>query len=514
MSLLQQITELVAPWDRPGVPGGVVAVARDGVVQECVPFGYASLEHEVRNSRETVFYIASTSKQLVAACIAVLERDGRLSANDPVAKWVPEVERLGDIRVHHLVHHTSGIRDKYSLAAIAGLPIDAVGTDEGTLALLSRQRGLNFAPGSRFMYSNSGYFLLAQVVERCSGQSLVEFADQHLFAPLGMTGTRFRTDTSEVIPHRAVGHTMRPDGTWKLAEYRLSSLGPGGVVTTVDSLARWGAVFGSSAALDGLGERLVATRPLDDGTHNIYAYGLQTGSFEGRAIVQHGGGVHGFSAQMIQVPDEGLTVICLANCPQVNAQLVASQVLRLALGVDGGPVPAVPTADQTSLPTVGSYLDADEASLVTVESGPDGQHLLGIMGQRIPLRPLGGDVWGVGIGQITFDREGMTLRLGDTAGGRYTRLEPLGPLADVTSYEGSYTSDELLVTLTLTVADGEPALVWPDQAPRRLTPVGDDLFTLTVEGTAVPVRVLREGGRVTGLRISVDRAIGTVFSRA
>ncbi|MDP9183419.1 MAG: beta-lactamase family protein [Actinomycetota bacterium] len=511
MALLQQISDLVAPLDQPGAPGGVIALARDGVVQECVPFGYANLEHGVKNSPQTVFYIASTSKQFVAASIAVLEADGLLAADDPAAKYLPEIEQLGDIRLHHLIHHTSGIRDKYSLAAIGRLPVEAISTDQGTLALLARQRTLSFAPGSRFMYSNSGYFLLAQVVERCSGRSLADFAQERLFGPLEMSATRFRPDPNDVIPARASGYNLTPAGTWKLAEYTWSSLGPGGVVSTAESLARWGRVF-LSGALDGLAARLVSTRPLDDGVPNTYAYGLQLATLEGVPILQHAGGVAGFSAQMIQVPSEALTVVCLANCATVCAALVASRVVEIALGKTPATASPVEPIEPVRAPDPGTYLDADEASVITIETEAGGLHVLGIMGQRVALRPLRPDVWAAAAGEVAFDEPGLSLRLGDEEV-RYQRLHD-AELADPEELEGSYTSQELGVTLTVARSSGGLQLAWPDQEPAALSCVGEDLVLLTLQGTLVPVRFLRSKGAVSGLRISVDRALGTLFARA
>lgn len=507
-----QLRELVDALDRPGQPGGVLAVARNGVVDECVAYGYANLEHEVRNTRDTVFYIGSTSKQFVAASIALLEADGLLDADDPIAKYVPEVERLGDIRIHHLIHHTSGIRDKYSLAVIGQLPEELIATDDGTMNLLARQRSLSFPSGSRFMYSNSNYSLLATIVERCSGASLAEFTDERIFGPLGMSATRFRPDPNDVIRGRASGYRLDGTGVWKQAEYTWRALGPGGVVTTAESLARWSQVF-TGAALGGLASRLTVTRPLTDGRPNNYAYGVQLGEYDGTAILQHGGGVPGFSAQLIQVPSAGLTIVSLANCTTVGAPALAAKALALALGKPSEASPADPPSEDAGVIDVGSFVDDDDASVVTVEELDCGGYALVFMGQRIPLRPLRTGVWAALTAEVVVDTDGLSLRMGETVM-RYRRLAAAEGPGVPDDLEGQYTSPELGVTVTIVRTDAGLEMAWPLGPAKPLAAVDADLFAVHAEPVPFLVRVLRASERVTGLRISVDRALGTVFDRA
>ena len=513
MDVESQIRELVAPFDVECSPGGVIAVARQGIVETVVPFGYANLEHAVPNARETTFYIASTSKQFVAAAIAILEADGLLNAEDSLALWVPELEHLGDIRVQHLVHHTSGIRDKYGLAALGDLPEVSVGTDAGTMALLKRQRSLNFEPGSRFMYSNSGYFLLAMIVERCSGRSFIDFTNERLFVPMGMSGTRFRCDTSEVIAGRATGYAPRPGGGWSTAEYTWSSLGPGGVVSTVDSLARWGMVYqGSPLRPEDLSTRLLHTVPLADGTQGAYAYGVLVGEYGGQPMVLHAGGVHGFAAEMIQLPSQGLTVICLANSPAVGAPMLAQKVLELC-------VPAPPSSITTSVrpaPAVaqllGRYVHDDETGVATVTL--DGESVrLSILGAEVALSLTDGG-WAAANGWVVeADAKGLRLRVGAQEVS-YRRVAKAAPPENA-CIVGTFHSAELNTTLTITEYEGHAMIAWPDAAALKLSAFAGDLMTVHIPkyGATVAVRLVHDGGAVSALRISVDRALGSIFER-
>ena len=503
------IRQLVAASPADG-PGGVIAVARAGEVETLVPFGMASVEHAVPNTAETVFYLASTSKQFVAAAVAVLEADGVLDPEAPISQWLPEVAQLGDIRVHHLVHHTSGIRDKYSLGALGNLPEEAYSTDAGTLAMLRRQRTLSFAPGERFDYSNSGYFLLAQLVERVSGQSLTDFTNERLFAPVGMTQTRFRADTGEVIPHRASGYAPDPaSGGHKVSEYTWSSLGPGGVISTAASLARWGLVWQGSA-LHGLSERLSVVRPLNDGRTGGYAYGVLLGEHAGQPMIRHSGGVFGFSAEMVQLPEEQLTVVALLNSGGGPVQQLADATLAL-LVPPGSPVSH--TAPATSADDlVGLYVSPGEGSTAVVTR--DGDSLVLEVGQvRAPLTPAG-DGYALASG-MRVHREGPTLVLGGSTT-MPLRFDEV-PLTDATLSDvtGDYTSDELGTTVTISKGTEGLQACWPGEVPTPMTHVAGDLYRVQLKLLAASalVRFLGEGDRADSLQLGMDRGTGTILTR-
>jgi CubicO group peptidase (beta-lactamase class C family) len=510
LDLETSIRELVAAFPADG-PGGVIAVARAGEVETLVPFGMANVEHAVPNTAETVFYLASTSKQFVAAAVAVLEADGVLDPDAPVAQWLPEVAQLGDIRVHHLVHHTSGIRDKYSLGALGNLPEEAYSTDSGTLAMLRRQRTLSFPPGERFDYSNSGYFLLAQLVERVSGQSLTDFTNERLFAPVGMTQTRFRADTGEVIAHRASGYAPDPaSGGHKVSEYTWSSLGPGGVISTAGSLARWGLVW-QGAALPGLADRLSAVRPLNDGRTGSYAYGVLLGEHAGQPMIRHSGGVFGFSAEMVQLPEEQLTVVALLNSGGGPVQQLADATLAL-LVPPGAPVAhSAPATSADDL--VGLYVSPGEGS--TAEVAWDGDNLIIEVGQvRAPLAPAG-DGYALPNG-MRVHRDGQTLIVGGstTMPLRFEAVDGGEPTH--TDVAGDYTSDELATTLTISRDGDGLQACWPDEAPTPLTHVAGDLYRvgLTLLGATALVRFLGDGTRADSLQLGMERGTGTILTRS
>ena len=220
-----RVDRLFAEWDKPTSPGCAVAVMKDGRIVHERGYGMADLDHDVKISPTTVFHVASMSKQFTAAAILMLAEDGKISLDDPVRKYVPELPDLGPITLRQLLHHTSGLRDQWELLGLAGwrYSLDLI-TDADILAVLSRQKALNFPPGSKHLYSNSGYTLLAQVVKRVSGQSFRAYTSTRLFSPLGMSQTFFRDDHAEIVKQAAYGYAPSKDG-FKLSITNFDTVG-------------------------------------------------------------------------------------------------------------------------------------------------------------------------------------------------------------------------------------------------------------------------------------------------
>ena len=210
-----RVDRIFAAYDRADSPGCAVGVVRDGRFVLQRGYGAADLDHAIPNGPAMVYYVGSVSKQFTAAAIGLLALDGRISLDDPVRKWVPELPDYGTpLTVRHLVHHTSGIRDIYSLMSLRGDRLEDVYPDSQAVALITRQKATAFTPGTRYSYSNSGYLLLGLIVRRASGQSLREFAQARIFGPLGMTRTHFHDDGQHVLPvvvEVRARHAERPE---------------------------------------------------------------------------------------------------------------------------------------------------------------------------------------------------------------------------------------------------------------------------------------------------------------
>ncbi|MEO5568404.1 MAG: serine hydrolase domain-containing protein [Gemmatimonadaceae bacterium] len=328
------IGQIFAPYDRPNVPGCAVGVVRDGALVYSRGFGEANLFRHVQNTPTTAFYIASLSKQFTAMSVLLLEQDGKLKLSDDVRRWVPEVPRLGRITLHDLLQHTSGLRDYYGLLSINGWRANELLSEREFLDLVSRQRALNFTPGSEFLYSNTGYALLSIVVKRASGKSLRDFAAERIFRPLGMRNTQYRDDHTRAIDGEAIGYVSQSGG-YPVSIPQLDIVGDGGVFSTVEDLARWDANFdtGVVGGHEGM-KRLQQPATLVDGRSTGYALGLSVGTFSGARIVSHSGAYGGYRSTYLRFPDERLTVITLCNVATMSSQL-AEQVANVMFLQDG-----------------------------------------------------------------------------------------------------------------------------------------------------------------------------------
>lgn len=333
--LMRRVDEIFAEWDSTSSPGCALSVIRDGEVALSRGYGMANLEHDLAITPRTVFRIGSTSKQFSAAAVVLLVEQGELSLDDDVRKYVPELpEHDRPVTVRHLVHHTSGMRDYLALMSRAGKREADYYTNEEVIEALSRQKVLDFTPGDEHRYSNSGYFLLSVIVERASGQSLREFAGEHIFRPLGMRHTHFHDDHRFIVKNRADGYRKTGDGGFEISKTTLEMVGDGGVFTSVEDLYSWDQNFYDNKLGKGgpeLIEQLLTPGSLNGGEKLTYAFGLEVIDYKGLRKVAHGGAFVGYRAELIRFPDEKLSVICLCNLAQTNPRRLAQQVADVYL---------------------------------------------------------------------------------------------------------------------------------------------------------------------------------------
>lgn len=413
--------KIFAQWNKPDSPGCVCGVMQKGRTLYVKGFGSADLEHQVPLAPDSVFYIASTSKQFTAASIALLSLDGKLGLKDDVRKYLPEIRDYGTpISVEQLVFHTSGMRDYLELRAIGGwADYDKLNNDMA-IALIARQKALNFTPGSRYSYSNSGYVMLAEIVNRASGTPMSRFAKERIFTPLGMNTTHFGDDAGEIVPNRVISYGETPDG--KRVQYikTIEAYGDGNLLTTMPDLMRWHENFYSGKVGGPAFLELLKTRGvLNDGKINDYGFGLIFGKYRGIASVAHGGAFLGFRTELIRFPEQQLSVGVLCNFDKASPGGLARQVADLYLtGAEAAPAPVadrpqappavafVPKAE--SLPAFAGIYHSDEVD-ASFRILVEGDRLIGRDShqQSAPLEPKQQDVFGVpGGGDLTFRRNG------------------------------------------------------------------------------------------------------------
>jgi CubicO group peptidase (beta-lactamase class C family) len=305
-------------------PGVAVGIVRDGKIALVRGYGMASLEHLIPVSSNTVFQIGSVSKQFTAFAIYLLEKQGKLTLEDDIRKHVPEVPDFGKtIRIRHLLAHSSGIRDQAALLTLAGWRMDEVFTTSQVLRVLSRQRELNFEPGSAYLYSNSGYTLAAEIVRRVSGQTFAEFTRRNIFEPLQMSRTQFNDDHETIIRGRADSY-YREDGRYKRINLNDAVAGPSNLYTTAEDMLKWALNFEEPIVGDrdlirrfnepsilNNGERVVYySLPGDVG---YYAKGQIQKIYRGLDVLSHGGHAGGFRSTFWRCPGERFAMVLLSN---------------------------------------------------------------------------------------------------------------------------------------------------------------------------------------------------------
>ena len=327
-----EVDKLFARWDRKNTPGAAVLVIQDGKVVHRRGYGMADLENRVPITPSTVFDIASVSKQFCGLAIAMLIKQGKLALDDDIRAhldWVPDFGKK--ITVRHLVHHTSGIRDWPGTLALAGWSFEDVLSFEHILEMVRRQRDLNFDPGSRHMYSNTGYNLLARLVQEVTGQTFRRWTHANIFEPLGMKDTHFHDNHTKVVKNRARAYGRRPFGFHAISN-QLTAVGSSSLYTTIDDLAKWIGNFETKKVGGEALELMHQRGVLNNGKKISYAFGVGVGTHRGLPTVSHGGSWAGFRTHLVRFPKQRFSVVVLQNIAGANAGGSAMQIADIYLG--------------------------------------------------------------------------------------------------------------------------------------------------------------------------------------
>jgi CubicO group peptidase (beta-lactamase class C family) len=331
-ALEARVDKLFERWDKPGSPGCALAVVKDGAVIYKRGYGMANLEYDVPITPASIFHVASISKQFTAMAVTMLAQEGKLSLDDDVRKYLPEVPDFGKvITLRHLIHHTSGLRDQWNLLVLAGWRMEDVITEQDILELVKRQKELNFEPGKEHLYCNTGYTLLALVVQRVTGQTLREFTQARIFEPLGMKNTHFHDDHRMIVKNRAYSYEPKRGG-YENSPLQFANVGATSLFTTVEDLALWDRNFydGRVGGSDVLAAMLTKGK-LNDGKEIDYASALVIGEYKGLRTVEHGGADAGYRADLLRFPDQHFSVIILANLATFDPGGLARRVADLYL---------------------------------------------------------------------------------------------------------------------------------------------------------------------------------------
>jgi len=518
-----QVDRLFSKWTD-STPGCAVGVATDGKAVLAKAYGMADLEHDVKNTPDTIFEAGSVSKQFTAAAMLLLAREGKLSLDDPVKKYVPELPQYETpLTIRHMLNHTSGLRDWGSVAAISGWPrTTRVHTHAHVLDIVSRQKSLNFPSGTRWSYSNTGFNLAAVIVSRVSGMSFPDFTRTRIFEPLGMKDTSWRDDHTRVVKRRAVAYDETKDGFHTDMPFE-QVYGNGGLLTTVGDLLKWNENFTTPKVGDAsfVAEQQQPGR-FNDGRVHDYALGLTVATYKGVWQVEHSGSTAGYRAHLARYPDQHVSVAVLCNVSSGNATQAAHSVADVYLG-DRAKMPAAPTATYSMTSAdleaaSGLYRNATTGVPLTIAR--DGDVLRVERGQPDGLNPQRGQPlvatsassFVTATGQ-KWQLAGRTLRMTDPFGtvDTYERVTSAKPsIAQLNELAGTYASDEAETTLTVAVNGDALVIRRRPDTTLKLTPVYADAFTAPQLGLVI---FRRDAGHVTALGVVEDRVWDMRFAR-
>ena len=480
-------------------PGCAVGVAIDGKRVVIKGYGSADLEHDVPIGEETIFEAGSVSKQFTAAAVLLLARDGKLSIDDTVRKYLPEVPDYttaplsgaatpkprsgeGGLTIRHMLTHTSGLRDWGSVEDIAGWPrTSRVYTQDHVLDIVSRQQALNFTPGTQWSYSNTGFNLAAMIVSRVSGVTFADFVRERIFKPRGMTHTSWRDDFTRIVKGRAIAYDER-DGAVHTDMPFENVYGNGGLLTTVGDLLRWNENFVSPVVGDAafVAEQQRAGT-FSDGRPHIYALGLYIRNYRGVREVSHSGSTAGYRAFLARYPDQHTSVAVLCNVADANATQLAHQVADIYVKNLKPAIDTKPTAAQLAA-AAGLYRSTVNGETVTVGGARN---------------ELGNRTW-------AFDARTATATNEHGVAETFERVERAAPTAaQLRAYVGTYESDEAETVLTVAVEKDHLVLKRRPATTIALSPLYADAFRGPELGTVIFRR--DSAGRVTALSVVQER---------
>jgi CubicO group peptidase (beta-lactamase class C family) len=534
----EQIDSLFSTWNRLDGPGGAVGIYQDGELIYARGYGSANLENAVPITPSTVFHVASISKQFTAVAVGLLARSGRISLQDDIRRYVPELPKGPPITFRHIIHHTSGLRDQWDLLRLAGWRAADLKTTGDILWLASRQKELNFPTGTRYQYINTGYTLMAIALERITGLSLQEYAEANLFKPLGMRHTSFQDDHRRLVPHRAHAYSREAGGPWKLNIPAYETIGPTGLLSTVEDFTFWERNFLSPTVGDADFIQQVS-RPgsFDDGRPLSYGFGLILGQYRGLPVAEHAGGDAGFASYYLRFPEQRFAAAIFCNASEMRPGLLARQVadLLLAKHFKEGPAPdphvpswagraaGTPAASSGEFEAMtGLYRDQWSGGTLRLESRGGKIFLVPSTGGTYELLPAGPgclrfpDV----DAQCHFTpAEGSTpVRLRVTHAGQTTAMceridvEEPGP-ESLAQYAGTYRSDELGVHYNLVIS-GESLVLRREKFEEARVQFTSEDDGSTRTGDGVHLRFIRDGQRhITGLLLNAERAWNIHFVR-
>ena len=497
-------------------PGCAAAVSLNGEVVFEKAFGLADLEHNVPNTTQTIFESGSVAKQFTAAAIVLLQQDGKLSLEDPVRKYIPELPDYGSpLTIRHLLNHTAGLRDWGTVLGLTGAGRgDRVINQDLALDVITHQRALDFTPGSEYSYSNSGYNLAAIIVERVSKQKFPAFVEERLFKPVGMKNSSWRDDYQRIVPGRAHAYSRQGNGPWRLNMPFMNVYGNGGMLTTVGDWMKWNRMLDSQSLGASLVTALETQGVLNDRRKIAYALGLTVATYKGLKDVSHGGSTAGYQTFLARYPNNKVSVGVMCNGTSPGAGGIAASITDEIFGPfpENTRTEAAKVSEDELKKFVGIWRNEKThvPARFVIENGVSRWS-----GAR--LVPMGGGQFTAGSNQLKFtfasDGKPVSAETVDSDGEvrRFVYEREWTPTAaELASFKGDWFSEEAGATFTVAI-EGDKAFIKQRPATNLpMQPIYKDHFT--VQGYVVWF-TRDKNGKVNGLHVGTSRMRDMPFVR-
>ena len=510
-----EIDHLFSEWDSDKSPGAAVAILKEGEIIFKKGYGMANLEYGIPIEPSTKFYIASESKQFTAFCIALLAQRGQLSLHDSIHKYLPELPNFGKkITIKDLIHHTSRLRNLNELYSNSGtrVPEDVL-TRSHAYKLIKGQRRLNFDPGERYIYCNTGYWLLGEIVKQITNKSLREFAAEEIFQPLGMINTHFHDNYKELATNSAYSY-QKDSATFEKAISNYSVVGPAGIYTTVEDAAKWlmnyeTLVIGGQNVIDQMYELTV----LNSGETLTYAFGLNIDRYKGWKRIGHGGHTAGFQSYMVRFPEENLGIIVFSNLRSFDQYTLAMSIADIFLE-DKSELTNISTSDYKA--KAGKYCN-EEGWFCELTNSSELE--INIFGEAQELTPLTDSTFSFfhGFGRLKFfENKNDVFEIIYWDEKQLLRKYKSLSLSDseMINYEGTYLNNEVNGRYTISKEDKQLVLKHEKYDDTMLNPIIVDQFS-TTNGCTGNINFKRDArGEIIGFEINSGRVLHLFFEKS
>ncbi|ERJ13221.1 serine hydrolase domain-containing protein [Haloplasma contractile] len=514
----KRIDAIFSRWTEGVCPGGQIRVRKKGEIIYSKNFGFANLEHQVPVQDDTVFHVASVSKQITVMSILLLAEEGTIDIDDDVRKYLPDLIQFNEpVTIRNMMNNVSGIRDQWELLSLSGVRLRDTITQEDALSMIGRQKTLNFEPLSQYMYSNSNFTLLAEVVERVSGQKFDQFARQRIFKPLEMNQTQFKVAYWKIVKNRADSYSEVGTGQLIRKVLNYGTYGATSLNTTADDFLKWMEQFKKpTICTSETINAMLETPELKDGKKSVYAGGLMVGDHQGHPYIEHGGSDAAFRSQIFRFIEDDLDIIIFSNTTNIPLNKAAYQIANIVLGFENkkeeckfGPDEAYYREDLDYNSVPGFYMvDLNGYRITFKFSALDGNLYEVNQYGKIPLYHQLGNCYKLSNDWELFFGEKCCLKINEQLFD-LKKLQPYKEELEGCIYEGQYESKELATTYTITKEDGLLYLTHGRNGKSLLYELKQHTF---VNENGATFKIILEKNEIKGFELIGGRVKSIIFT--